>query len=102
MPYINLGKRTNRYTKHTDNSKVYNYRWSKLRKAYLMQHPLCQKCLAEGRVTPATEIHHIKPISTGKDELEKVSIMLNPNNLMALCTKCHHDIHNDMRKGRRN
>ena len=60
-----------------------------------MEHPLCEACLQEGKVTPADEIHHIRPISTGDNELQMKDIAYDPYNLMALCEYHHHQIHNN-------
>ena len=46
---------------------VYNTpMWRNLRKSMLMMHPLCQYCLRE----LATEVHHVKPLSSAKDDAE--------------------------------
>lgn len=61
-----------------------------------MEHPLCEECEKNGRVTPATEVHHVYQISNGKDELEMQDIALNPwkyDGLMALCQDCHQKKH---------
>lgn len=71
--------------------------WKNLRKSYRMQHPLCERCLANGIYTPATDIHHIVPISRAKDELTMWNFALNANNLMALCKECHCQIHKDLK-----
>ena len=102
MPTIKrLHKKKTDYRKHGNNAivaKIYNSQaWQKLRNAYLLQHPLCEMCLDEDRVTAAEEVHHIKPILTGKDEYEMQTIALNPDNLKSLCSKCHHKIHNQMK-----
>jgi len=39
------------------------------------------KCRAEGRVTPATELDHIKPLHQGGTD--------TPDNRQGLCTDCH-------------
>lgn len=100
MPTINKpSKKKTHYKKHGDNAvvaKIYNSQaWQKLRNAYLMQHPLCEMCLEEDKVVQAKEVHHIKPILTGNDYLEMLSIALNPDNLKSLCVECHHRIHNN-------
>lgn len=96
MPLINKPNKKKVSVKHDRNAdiaKIYNSsKWQKLRAAYFMQHPLCEKC---GAVTQ--EIHHIKPISTGKSLAEMQGLAYNPDNLMALCTECHHKIHNLMK-----
>ena len=35
--------------------------WRKGRLAFLAQHPLCERCEANGRVTAATVVNHRKP-----------------------------------------
>mgnify|MGYP002508361551 CR=1 FL=1 len=42
-------------------------RWRKLRALHLARHPFCADCAAEGVVTPATEVHHIRPVSIERD-----------------------------------
>lgn len=68
--------------------------WKNLRRSYLMEHPLCEMCLSEGIITPACEVHHIRHINVGNDELEMMDIAYDSNNLMALCSSCHDKIHN--------
>ena len=36
-------------------------RWQRLRAYHLKRHPLCARCKAKGKVTLATEVHHITP-----------------------------------------
>jgi 5-methylcytosine-specific restriction protein A len=63
-----------------------------------MQQPLCEMCQQKGIVTLATEVHHIRPISTEyrPDDLRRLA--LDPYNLMSLCRKCHEEIHRQLRK----
>ncbi|WP_245586615.1 HNH endonuclease [Pleomorphomonas oryzae] len=42
----------------------YTTRWDKARKGYLLSHPLCAYCEAEGQVTPATLVDHLYPQQT--------------------------------------
>lgn len=81
-------------------SECYNTTmWRRLRKARLIEHPLCEKCLEEGRVTPAETVHHVIPISQAGSKLEAMDIAFDSNNLMSLCRKCHEEIHaNDHRE----
>lgn len=100
MPTLNLKKKTkkeiNQRNEHTPNrelrQKYYNTtEWRKLREAYLKQHPVCEECLNKGKVTPAEDIHHrISPFKNG--ECNK-ALLLDYNNLMSLCKKCHNMIH---------
>lgn len=106
MPTLNLGaKRKANYPKHNKNAeiaKIYNTtQWKNLRKAYLMTQPLCEKCLEEGRITKATQVHHIYEISNGSSELEMKDIAYNPDNLQALCEDCHRLEHLNRKKGGR-
>ena len=39
----------------------YGERWQKARAAYLLAHPLCVCCEANGRATPATMVDHAIP-----------------------------------------
>jgi 5-methylcytosine-specific restriction protein A len=61
----------------------YNSRWRKLSKAYLRKHPLCVKCMQDGRYVPATVVDHITP-HRGNEVL-----MWGETNWQALCKPCH-------------
>lgn len=103
MPTITKLKKKKRenyhYQKTDEIRKIYNSaKWVNLRRAYMMQHPLCERCLSNDLVKPTEEIHHIKPISMGTTELEMKELALNPNNLIALCKECHHQIHRELKK----
>ena len=101
MPTLNLQKKTkkeiNQRNEHTPNRelrhKYYNTpEWKKLRDTYIKEHPLCEDCLNEGKVVPAEDIHHIRsPFQNG--ECNK-ALLLDYNNLMALCKQCHNKRHN--------
>lgn len=62
----------------------YGYRWRQVRARYLRKHPLCVKCLAEGRYVTATVVDHIIPFRN--DDF----LHWDENNFQALC-KYHHD-----------
>ena len=102
MPYLKKPKKKHSYQKHDKNkdiAKIYNSsQWQKLRAAYFAEHPLCEMCLAEGKITPTQEIHHIKPISSGNSNSEMRALAYDYNNLEALCTECHHKVHQEMRR----
>lgn len=78
---------TARYDKKrgSPSKRGYDNTWVKVRRAYLMQHPLCEQCEKEGRVTPAREVHHKKAIVEGGDRFDH-------GNLMAVCRACHQQI----------
>ena len=66
----------------------YGRAWKRIRDSYIKEHPLCEKCLGEGKVTLAAEVHHILPVSRGGTH--------SRDNLMALCQSCHNKIHHDL------
>lgn len=72
----------------TANERGYSARWAKYRKWYLSQpeHALCVRCLAEDppRLSPATQVDHIKPVSGPDDPL-----FWEPSNHQPLCETCH-------------
>ena len=62
-------------------SRGYGARWQRVRAMALRAQPLCAECARQGRVTPATDVHHIvKRRDGGPDSFE---------NLEALCHACH-------------
>ena len=101
MPTLNLQKKTKKETNQRNENtasremrrKAYNNtEWRKLRDTYIKEHPLCEDCLNEGKVVPAEDIHHIRsPFQNG--ECNK-ALLLDYNNLMALCKQCHNKRHN--------
>lgn len=60
----------------------YDNTWYKVRKTYLMLHPLCEQCEKEGRLTLAKEVHHKIALRDGGSRLD-------PDNFMAVCRACH-------------
>lgn len=99
MPTLNRPKKKRIYVKNDNNSEIANIynskQWKDLRNLYLLEHPLCEKCLKEGKVSETKEIHHIRKISSGRNEEEMKEIAYDYGNLMALCKECHHKIHNN-------
>ena len=68
-----------------EHNRRYNYRWRKIRAAFLNANPFCEKCKSEGRYILAEEVHHKKPLSEGGTS--------DFRNLMSLCKSCHSKIH---------
>lgn len=65
-----------------------SYRWQQLRARVLEDNNyMCVKCKEQGKVTVATEVHHIEHIANNWDK------RLDYDNLMPLCESCHDDIH---------
>jgi 5-methylcytosine-specific restriction protein A len=65
-------------------ARGYGSDWTRLRLQVLTDEPLCRMCSAEGRVTAAREVDHIKPFNGLADPLR-----LDPDNCRPLCTPCH-------------
>ena len=78
----------NRFERSPDVNKIYGRAWKRIRDRYSKQHPLCEHCLKEGRLTSVDEVHHILPVSRGGKS--------TPDNLMSLCRSCHNKIHIEM------
>lgn len=63
--------------------------WRALRAAILRDEPLCRECKKQGIVTAANLVDHIKPVSTGYNEVDRECLMWDEKNLQPLCTPCH-------------
>jgi len=61
--------------------------WTCKSKAYRQIHPLCERCLRRGIYTKATCVHHKEHISI--DNYQDYNVLLNDDNLEALCDDCH-------------
>jgi len=59
------------------------YIWQKSRDRKIKGTPLCEFCRAEGRLVPATLVHHIQALEFDGEQL-------NQDNLMSLCGEYHH------------
>lgn len=66
-----------------------SWKWQQLRRKKFLANPVCEDCAAKGRVTPTEEIHHNKPVESGKDETEMRQLAYDYNNLVSLCKACH-------------
>jgi 5-methylcytosine-specific restriction enzyme A len=64
-------------------SRGYDRAWVKLRTWWIKRNPLCAECEREGKLTVATEVDHMVPISRDR------SRRLDPDNLQSLCHPCH-------------
>lgn len=70
-------------------------RWRDLRNDWLSDHPECELCKREGRVTLAQCVHHITPVESGRTDMECEDLAFNRSgcNLMSLCYECHAQVH---------
>ncbi|GHU37769.1 HNH endonuclease [Clostridia bacterium] len=78
-------KRYNKYDRNPESNKRYGRSWKETRAAFLQVHPLCELCKADGKLTPATLVHHEHKVSEGGGN--------EWSNLQALCTVCHNRLH---------
>ena len=77
-------QRYEKYDRSPEMKKRYGKAWKKIRDRHMAQYPLCEMCKKQGRLTPAEEVHHIKPLSIGGTN--------DGGNLMSLCKVCHSEI----------
>lgn len=68
----------------TAKQRGYDQAWRNRRAHKLRIDPLCEECEREGRVTEATQVHHIVPFASTNDRLR-----LAWNNLESICEACH-------------
>ena len=99
MPYIPKNRITQKLTPyiHENNisHKFYNTTiWINLRRRWLRDHPFCFTCNRENRTTLATDVHHLQPFLNGKTEEEQWKLFTDEDNLVSLCDRCHHLVHN--------
>ncbi len=85
--YVEYEKKKDTRKQHTAHVQgAYDWQWTKCRNSYISKHPLCEDCLTRGKTTPAREVHHITPLEFGGNKY-------NYDNLVALCSMCHHIRH---------
>lgn len=78
-------QRYEKYSRDPATRRRYGRAWKRIRDSFVQQHPLCEMCKAEGKLTPTQEVHHKIPLSKGGTH--------DRNNLIALCKSCHSRIH---------
>ena len=78
--------------------KFYNSNgWKKLRQQKLSEQPLCELCLQNGMTKPATQVHHAIKFFDQYDENMKWLLLLDKDNIVSVCDKCHNAIHKPKR-----
>lgn len=96
MPEINrVPKRKREITDRArERQEVYNTPiWKRMQRAKLMECPLCESCLLEGKTTPSKQVHHIVSFMN-YEGLKRQEVAYNYGNLIALCIECHTKKHN--------
>ena len=61
----------------------HTWRYVKMRKRFLAEHPLCAECERQGVVTPAQELDHIIPVEKAPE------LFWDVENLQGLCKRDH-------------
>ena len=75
--------RTRAWHSGNADARGYTWEWRKYRARFLLKHPLCVTCLAEGRTEAATVVDHIVPHRGDRERFR------DPSNHQALCKRCH-------------
>ena len=71
--------------------------WQKVRDLCIRRAGgLCERCLKEGKITPAEIVHHVTQIT--KKNINDPGITLNLDNIQALCRDCHAAVHTNSLK----
>ena len=74
--------------------------WKRCKEAYLTKvNHLCEKCLQEGKYTPADIVHH--RIYLTDENFGDAALMFGFDNLQALCAAHHNDEHGKAKTNRR-
>ena len=73
--------------------------WRKCRNTYIScKCGLCERCLKEGKIVPAREVHH--KIRLNDKNINDPSVALNFDNFEALCLECHDKEHEEESRAR--
>jgi 5-methylcytosine-specific restriction enzyme A len=74
----------NRSSRDPEQAKFYgSARWKRFRAYIKAQRVLCERCRAEGRITPGVEVHHLI------DFRQRPDLALDPANVKLWCVSCH-------------
>ena len=101
MAYIYKPKRKyNNQTNRVKRQEVYNTPlWKRMRMAKLMEFPLCEVCLMEGKSTLGEDVHHLISFVGVSDPVQRDKLAFDSNNLLTVCKYHHSQIHNGYLKG---
>lgn len=80
------------YDEHQRNQRARRFyksrAWQAARQRALVRDKhLCQHCLQDKRITPASTVHHVIPLLTNWRK------RLDMDNLVSLCSACHNRVH---------
>ena len=82
-----------------DNSFYKSTQWKKCRSAYWSTHPICERCLAQGVITPTEIIHH--KVYLTPENMNNAELAYGFDNLEALCREHHNQEHFKNTKAKR-
>lgn len=74
---VGVGQRLN------DWQHLYDRRWQRTRRIFLMVNPLCVECIKNGRTTAASVVDHVMPHRGNR------AAFRDESNWQALCVRCH-------------
>ena len=94
MPILKKVKPEPQLRINRDNRRqIYNsQRWKKLRRVKLIQNPLCEICLKDGKIVPAVDIHHKDSFTNYTGQLRYYKAY-DFDNLLSVCKQCHAALH---------
>ena len=74
--------------------------WRRCKAMYMESvNHLCERCLAKGIYEPAKIVHH--KVHLTEENYGDAAMMFGFDNLMAVCTSCHNEIHGEDKTKRR-
>ena len=87
-PPIDRHREYNRFGRDDVLSSIYNTgRWKKFRGWIRTTRILCERCKAEGRITPGVHVHHLK------SPREVPELTFETSNVVLWCHSCHSSYH---------
>jgi len=100
MAYINLPpKRKDNRPKTPEKQERLKYylstTWRRLRQQKVKDSPLCERCLAQGRVEPMRDVHHLVKWYQFKTEEARYRMFTEWDNLYSVCKSCHWELDNE-------
>lgn len=92
----------NKHVRYNDSNKKYSEfyhstQWRNVRKVKLMEQPLCEVCLAQGKYTNADMVHHKIELRSPNGWKYRLEI----TNLESICYECHNKANHQYSNNRR-
>ena len=75
-------ERTNGYDRRRSDAPYHSSRWTKVAKAWKVEHPLCEACKSKGIIKAAEVVDHIVPWPICQDFFDET-------NFQSLCAECN-------------